>query len=122
MPYSRDDGGWMQRPTSDGWRTPIIEDAHHPANLGTEPDLYEAHFRSHFEGSHPRQRVSTSLHNVQEEMEIDQLADTEPKRLSWRQRMKHVTWAWFTMSMATGGIASVIFSGKSINTQTELRL
>ena len=34
------------------------------------------------------------------------------KRL--RKRVRHFTWAWFTMVMATGGIANVLFHGTSI--------
>ncbi len=32
------------------------------------------------------------------------------KRL--RKRVRHFTWAWFTMVMATGGIANVLFHGE----------
>jgi hypothetical protein len=35
----------------------------------------------------------------------------KPKHLSWKQRMQHVTWAWFTLTMATGGIANVVHDG-----------
>ena len=33
------------------------------------------------------------------------------KKMSWRERIRHFTWTWFTMTMATGGIANVLYSG-----------
>ncbi|KAF1959870.1 C4-dicarboxylate transporter/malic acid transport protein, partial [Byssothecium circinans] len=30
--------------------------------------------------------------------------------LGWRERIRHFTWTWFTMTMATGGIANVLYS------------
>lgn len=32
-------------------------------------------------------------------------------KLSIRERIKHFTWTWFTMTMATGGIANVLYQG-----------
>lgn len=31
--------------------------------------------------------------------------------LSWKKRIRHFTWAFFTLTMATGGIANVIYNG-----------
>ncbi|KAF2871884.1 voltage-dependent anion channel-domain-containing protein [Massariosphaeria phaeospora] len=37
--------------------------------------------------------------------------DEEQKcKLSWRDRIRHFTWTWFTMTMATGGIANVLYT------------
>lgn len=38
----------------------------------------------------------------------------EKRRLSWRERIRHFTWTWFTMTMATGGIANVLYTGMSL--------
>jgi hypothetical protein len=32
-------------------------------------------------------------------------------KLSFRERIRHFTWTWFTMTMATGGIANVLYTG-----------
>lgn len=33
------------------------------------------------------------------------------KMLGFRERIRHFTWTWFTMTMATGGIANVLYTG-----------
>lgn len=38
----------------------------------------------------------------------------DQRRLSWKQRIRHFTWAYFTLTMATGGIANVIAQSKDI--------
>ena len=45
------------------------------------------------------------------------MLDTGPKSLPWKMRIKHVTWAWFTLTMATGGIANVLSNGGSTFTR-----
>lgn len=38
--------------------------------------------------------------------------ESDPRRkLSWRERVRHFTWTWFCMTMATGGIANVLYTG-----------
>jgi hypothetical protein len=38
-------------------------------------------------------------------------AEAQKENLSFRERIRHFTWTWFTMTMATGGIANVLYSG-----------
>ncbi|EXJ92901.1 hypothetical protein A1O3_01455 [Capronia epimyces CBS 606.96] len=64
-----------------------------PRPTGSEEKV-ELKRRSPGQGTSPEK-------DVEEEKEI-------PKQLSVRQRLKHVTWAWFTLTMATGGIANVL--------------
>lgn len=41
--------------------------------------------------------------------------ESDPQRnLSWRERIRHFTWTWFCMTMATGGIANVLYTGSSM--------
>lgn len=35
------------------------------------------------------------------------------QKLEWRERIRHFTWTFFTMTMATGGIANVLYTGRS---------
>ncbi|KAF2712676.1 hypothetical protein K504DRAFT_372809 [Pleomassaria siparia CBS 279.74] len=36
--------------------------------------------------------------------------ETAKDNLSFRERIRHFTWTWFTMTMATGGIANVLYT------------
>lgn len=40
-------------------------------------------------------------------------------RLPWRERVKHTTWAYFTLTMATGGLANVLHTGQNKDYLTE---
>ncbi|KAI1618591.1 voltage-dependent anion channel-domain-containing protein [Exophiala viscosa] len=99
--YSRD---------RDGWRTPTIEDAQHAA---TQMQLQAQFLDRYFHNDHDR---STDEEQSRRGFDDDDEGGNEgnnddmdkPKDLSWKQRIEHVTWAWFTLTMATGGIANVL--------------
>lgn len=40
------------------------------------------------------------------------------EKLHWRERLRHFTWSFFTMTMATGGIANVIYEGAFLGEMT----
>lgn len=115
--YCGDNDEWLgisrsSRP--DGWRTPTIEDLEHPANrpkdsgdklLGKSSSI-ERRKDTEMEAARQSNMQSTTMPSAEE--------DEKPKNLSWKQRLKHVTWAWFTLTMATGGISNVLYSGTSL--------
>lgn len=45
----------------------------------------------------------------QEEREDERMREG---RLGFKDRIRHFTWTWFTMTMATGGIANVLYTSK----------
>jgi hypothetical protein len=42
------------------------------------------------------------------------VTDASAPRLSWKKRIRHITWAYFTLTMATGGLANVLYEGDHI--------
>jgi len=95
----------------DGYRTPTIEDPEHPANsrnstspLAASRDYKDDRWRSC--GRDPANDMEVPGDGSSEDT-----SNVKPRKLSWKQRMKHVTWAWFTLTMATGGIANVLHNG-----------
>jgi hypothetical protein len=108
-----DGHGYLQvdrrRPSmADGLRTPTIEDQEHRAHgLALHPGYLHHGHRSDLS----RQPVINEHDDCM--LAKQDTPDAEIKHLTWSQRMKHVTWAWFTLTMATGGIANVLHTGQS---------
>lgn len=56
-----------------------------------------------------RRREEDELDDVDGKSEISLEENVRAiKKIGWKQRLKHFTWTWFTMTMATGGIANVM--------------
>jgi hypothetical protein len=108
-------------PLQDGYRTPTIEDPEHPANQQS----------SSWNRPNPLRSASQVFHNLKhgrpespatrraKQRALDGECDEstyhrhqEPMILSWKKRVKHVTWAFFTLTMATGGIANALSRGR----------
>lgn len=91
----------MVPPGQDGYRTPIVEDYQQPVREGPR------RLRLSNRGSRPN-RSWTSLDKG--------IAGG----LEWKERIRHYTWTFFTITMATGGIANVIYSGDDWYTLLQL--
>ncbi|KEF59092.1 uncharacterized protein A1O9_03936 [Exophiala aquamarina CBS 119918] len=103
--------GMSRSSRPDGWRTPTIEDPDHPVNR--QKDSGDTLLSS---GSSTGRRKDTELgaapqSNMIQPVPLPPLTENEkPKTLPLKKRLKHVTWAWFTITMATGGIANALYS------------
>lgn len=96
----------MLSPGQDGYRTPTIED-YELHSCGPTP-LYRAvglpNNDLHFQMPQlsPGHSLNTSNGNI---------AHSILEKLQWRERIRHYTWTFFTLTMATGGIANVLYEG-----------
>lgn len=104
----------MLSPGQDGYRTPTIEDyeaqndgttgpngARTPNGLAT-PNGHSTPNSLHHRQPHIRHHLNLSSSS---------LAHSILDKLHWRDRIRHFTWTFFTMTMATGGIANVLYTG-----------
>jgi len=102
-------------PESDAaaYRTPIVEDVEHPVHRRLENDDYSRNNTSYFRRIPRIRRASGIPENAaSDHPSSEELIECEPpKKLTWKQRVKHVTWAYFTLTMATGGMANVLHTG-----------
>jgi hypothetical protein len=105
----------LRQPGEDGYRTPVIEDPEHPAyhrhrQLHSAQSPLSQVFDSVDRGNLPTSASSLEHRSRSEkshrtrERDRCYLPEGFPESLNWRQRIKHVTWAYFTLTMATGGI------------------
>ena len=103
---------YLRQPGEDGYRTPVIEDPEHPAHH-RQRTVQSAHSSSTqaFPGlsqgvlqtsSGPEHTSHSEKSHPSHEYNRYHLPEHLPRNLWW-QRIKHVTWAYFTSTMATGG-------------------
>ncbi|KAL3436318.1 voltage-dependent anion channel-domain-containing protein [Aspergillus tetrazonus] len=106
----------LRSPGAEGYRTPTIEDTEKElsrtlseSNAALQPTgslVREAH-SSALESTHGSFRnrysgVDMTLNRT--------ITESSGGKLNWKKRIRHFTWAFFTLTMATGGIANVIYS------------
>lgn len=109
----------------DGYRTPTIEDAERTLSILGVPEAPNSVTRDlHTTALDAAlQRVSSRQTATQEQKEYangsgpndatlnrTRTASTA-SALGWKGRIRHITWAYFTLTMATGGLANVLYEG-----------
>lgn len=108
----------LRSPGDDGYRTPTIEDSvNAEANDGFPFPVQRPRSTTTVdaESNNPRFRLTVSDSHGEKFRatgpgRIDLSEANWPVKLSWKQRIRHITWAFFTLTMATGGIANVLYS------------
>lgn len=105
-------------PGEEGYRTPTIEDFEQ--NDGNEKRASSA---LALDGAHGAPPLPTDIHQelyrvATSREPVRRLEKHKPKPntthgLNWRYRVKHFTWAYFALSMATGGLCNVLWTGES---------
>lgn len=110
-------------PGEDGYRTPTIEDAeqrvhrrHFPLHLHPTGSLLQSLSHGHLHSPTASRADPEKIHSDTGSEDIRgccKLPKGWPENLNWKQRIRHFTWAYFTLTMATGGIANVLHAGSS---------
>lgn len=104
---------YMVPPGQDGYRTPTVEDY--------QQHVREAQLRPRRPGlSNRGSRLRIPTAGVLGNVSSVSLGQSILERLEWRERIRHYTWTFFTMTMATGGVANVLYSGDDGCTITQL--
>ena len=116
----------MRSPGEDGYRTPTIEDAEQALSImgvvEESPDggVSEAHSSALEAALQRASSRATVKPNPEQKASVCQehnglglfgLKRTVSGQLSWKKRIRHITWAYFTLTMATGGLANVLYQG-----------
>ncbi|KAF5862794.1 hypothetical protein ETB97_011142 [Aspergillus alliaceus] len=110
----------MRKPGDDGYRTPTIEDAEdyvsaqrdenslYPSGIW-EPQAHSSALESPHSSSYHKAE-GDGITDVGRVLHRQNGPDNSTVVLSWKQRIRHFTWAYFTLTMATGGIANVLYT------------
>ena len=71
------------------------------------------HAHGHHNKSHHIRLSKQPPYLLRSPLSFEAISDALDERLEWRQRIRHFTWNFFSLTMATGGIANVLYSGRS---------
>ena len=105
----------MRSPGQDGYRTPTIEDYEAQNSGPTTPSGARtpngvATSNGHSTPNSMHHRQPHARHHLN--LSSSSLAHSILDKLHWRERIRHYTWTFFTITMATGGIANVLYTGE----------
>ncbi|OJJ46352.1 hypothetical protein ASPZODRAFT_132430 [Penicilliopsis zonata CBS 506.65] len=119
----------LRAPGEDGYLTPTIEDAERAASLqrshGTLLSRFDSAREIHSSNlqslENPAIRMSggagnsnekglDGLNHCQEDFHYLSKKELSHTHYTWKERIRHFTWAFFTLTMATGGIANVLYT------------
>ena len=115
----------LRNPGEDGYRTPTIEDAERAVSVPDDVSLSlvypssgirqvrtsaleflrDVNMRSAGSSMKAAELPRAGLSHDRDSCDIDDV------QITWKQRIRHVTWAFFTLTMATGGIANALYDG-----------
>ena len=100
----------------DGYLTPTFEDyeMHRMKEIGSAvPSNNSSQHHLPHTPTTPTgpQRPSLGAFRHSANVSINSLSERLLERLHWSERIRHYTWTFFTMTMATGGIANVLWAG-----------
>ena len=122
----------LRNPGEEGYRTPTIDDYEREIGKGKDEEAGGGAFPF---SRPPKKRKTLTSNNScirtpsqadSTPIKLDPAANGQPPEskpvspaengskenyLPWRERLKHFTWSFFTITMATGGIANVLYAG-----------
>ena len=98
----------MLSPGQDGYRTPTIQDYEVQSHIPATPvGIQACNVVATSNGS--ANHVSLQHHHYLHLPSVCQVHVLH--KLHWSERMRHFTWTFFAINMATGGIANVLYAG-----------
>ena len=68
----------------------------------------DSSIRAHFD--RPRTSIREAFDRSQ--LHLHHMGEKIEEKLQWNERVRHYTWNFFSMTMATGGIANVLHTGE----------
>ncbi|PLN81201.1 C4-dicarboxylate/malic acid transporter [Aspergillus taichungensis] len=107
----------LRYPGEEGYRTPTIGDSReHLTDTRNDSSLHlstSARGRVAHSSSLQTLRQSpcrSGCSDLDAKVHSHSASDWVDNHLSWKKRIRHFTWAYFTLTMATGGIANVLYN------------